>query len=182
MYFKLAKKGRIVQSSAKGEDMKTQKIILLLIVFGIYLGYYACKAAEYYVVDGDSLEYGAERIRLYGIDAPEYLQECRSLTGEKYPCGQKSKEFLQTLINDNISCKKYGKDRYGRSLKECFASDGTSINREMVINGWAVSFNDKFQKEEELAQKRQKGIWQGKFMRPELYRALNRNRQKNFKR
>ncbi|MBO5441212.1 MAG: hypothetical protein J6A09_01420, partial [Alphaproteobacteria bacterium] len=29
------------------------------------------------VVDGDSLEIGPSRIRLTGIDAPEYLQQCK---------------------------------------------------------------------------------------------------------
>ena len=33
------------------------------------------------VVDGDSLEIGAARIRLFGIDAPEGAQHCRDAQG-----------------------------------------------------------------------------------------------------
>ena len=37
----------------------------------------AFAAENVYVVDGDSLEMGEVRIRLEGIDAPEYYQDCR---------------------------------------------------------------------------------------------------------
>ena len=39
------------------------------------------------VVDGDTLELGKERIRLYGIDAPETKQLCKNNTGKDYACG-----------------------------------------------------------------------------------------------
>ncbi|TIT92457.1 MAG: thermonuclease family protein, partial [Mesorhizobium sp.] len=39
------------------------------------------------VNDGDSLTLGTERIRMRGIDAPEYTQTCRK-EGADYPCGR----------------------------------------------------------------------------------------------
>ena len=90
--------------------------------------------------------------------------------------------MLQNLINDTVKCKHLGKDRYGRSLKECFLPNGISINREMVLKGWAVAYGDKFSAEQKTAQQNKKGIWAGKFMRPELYRALRRKTEKNKKR
>jgi hypothetical protein len=39
------------------------------------------------VVDGDTLELGKERIRLYGIDAPETKQLCKNSKGQDYACG-----------------------------------------------------------------------------------------------
>ncbi len=49
------------------------------------------------VNDGDTITIGNERIRLRGIDAPEFNQTCR-LKGEDYPCGRKSREALRALI------------------------------------------------------------------------------------
>ena len=53
---------------------------------------------------------------------------------------------------------------------------------KLILNREKIKLNKKFQKEEEQAKKSNSGIWQGKFMRPELYRALNRQKQKNKKR
>lgn len=39
------------------------------------------------VVDGDTLEVGSERIRLFGIDAPETKQLCKNKSGKDYACG-----------------------------------------------------------------------------------------------
>ena len=162
--------------------MNLKKIFFTLLFLGIYLSYYACRAAEYYVVDGDSLEYGTERIRLIDIDAPEFLQSCQDENGQSYPCGIEAKNQLSQLISSGISCTSQGTDKYGRKLKECFLNNGTSINKKMVLSGWAVAYGDKLKKEENQAKKEHRGLWKGKFMRPELYRTLNRNEQKNKKR
>jgi len=135
----------------------------------------------YKVVDGDSLERGSVRIRLNGIDAPEYLQNCRDKQGREYHCGIKSAAYLQSLLRGQIDCHHIGKDRYGRYLSECFNSGGININRQMIISGWAVSYGDEYREEENIAKKTKLGIWQGKFMRPELFRALNRTRDKRNK-
>ena len=46
------------------------------------------KGLYYHVVDGDSLEYGAVRIRLKDIDAPELFQYCFDKDNKKYYCGK----------------------------------------------------------------------------------------------
>ncbi|MCQ2741419.1 MAG: thermonuclease family protein [Alphaproteobacteria bacterium] len=159
-----------------------RKIFFMALLIGIYLQQSSCNALEYHVVDGDSLEYGTERIRLNGIDAPEYFQSCKDQKGNDYSCGIAAKNHLAELVANGISCTEQGTDKYGRSLQECFLSDGTDINKEMVASGWAVAYGDKYKKEETQAKQARKGIWKGKFMRPELYRALNGNKQKNKKR
>lgn len=141
-----------------------------------------CLAADgFKVVDGDSLEKGAERIRLLDIDAPEYLQFCYDAKGQKYMCGQKATEFMRLMVAKGISCLQNGEDKYGRSLVECRQDDGTVINREMVLNGWAVAYGKKYKNEEAKAREAKRGIWAGRFMRPELYRALKNRREHSRK-
>ena len=49
------------------------------------------------VVDGDSLELGRRRIRLLGIDSPEYVQDCYDKQHKKYSCGIKAKKYMEKL-------------------------------------------------------------------------------------
>ena len=129
------------------------------------------------VVDGDSLEIGSRRIRLLGIDSPEYVQNCYDKNHKKYSCGIKAKHYMEKLVaQGNIECREISKDRYDRSLSVCYCGD-VDLNEEMVKAGWAVAYRDddgKYQQAENEAKKQKIGIWQGKFMRPALYRALER--------
>lgn len=134
-----------------------------------------CWAANgFVVVDGDSLEYQGERIRILDIDAPEFLQKCYDDSGWKYRCGFEAKEYLRKLVSGNIRCERLGKDRYGRSLMDCYRGN-VNIGAEMVRQGYAVAYSDRYKNEEAQAKASRKGIWKGKFMRPELYRALKKS-------
>lgn len=129
------------------------------------------------VVDGDSLEIKGKRIRLAGIDSPEYRQHCYEKSGQKYACGLKARDYMKKLISaGNVKCVEKGIDRYKRSLSVCYAGE-RDLNREMVRAGWAVAYRDDdnaYRAAEKYARKHHKGVWQGKFMRPELYRFLNK--------
>lgn len=130
------------------------------------------------VVDGDSLEIDGKRVRLEGIDAPEYDQFCENKKGVKYNCGLRSKEKLLSFIDGReLKCDYLGTDVYDRLLAICYA-EGENINKKMVETGWAVSYNrfsEGFDEEEKKARKNKRGMWQGKFMRPELFRFLKKN-------
>lgn len=132
-------------------------------------------AADVKVTDGDSLVIQGRRIRLQGIDAPEYNQTCGDKEGFDYPCGKKALEFMRRLVRGkNVSCNKIATDIYKRDLSECFAN-GENLNLKMLANGWAVVYrtdNPKYIKAQNKAKKAKKGLWQGKFMTPELYRIL----------
>ena len=132
--------------------------------------------AEVMVIDGDSLMVNGVEVRLEGIDAPEYHQECYDQNDVSYPCGKKAYEFLLKIVGQDTVCKEIEKDRYQRSVAIC-VSQGKNLNREMIVNGWAVaytSYTNAFAKEEKEAQNAKRGIWKGRFMHPELYRALMR--------
>ena len=131
------------------------------------------------VIDGDSLEIGSRRVRLLGIDSPEYVQSCYDQRHKKYSCGIKAKKYMEKLIaQGNIECREDSKDRYGRSLSTCY-SGSMNLNEEMVRAGWAVAYRDEggiYDRAEYEAKEQKLGIWQGKFMRPELYRFLNKRK------
>ena len=136
------------------------------------------------VVDGDSLEIGAKRIRLIGIDAPEYFQECFDENGKSYQCGQLAKAHLEEMIEkqsamgEKVKCVAEDVDRYKRDLSVCYAGD-VNLNLEMVKKGLAVAYkHERYELAQKRAKERKIGIWQGKFMRPELYRALHRRDEK----
>jgi endonuclease YncB( thermonuclease family) len=50
------------------------------------------------IIDGDTLEIHGTRIRLWGIDAPESNQLCRSENNLQYQCGAKAANELDTFI------------------------------------------------------------------------------------
>ncbi len=133
--------------------------------------------AGVYVKDGDSLSLNGREIRLLGIDAPEYTQFCDDSEGKKYDCGEKAKTYLKSLVKGKkVFCRKIAIDIYKRELSKCYAGE-TYLNRKMLEAGWAVVYRSKSRKYKEWeneAQKNKRGMWQGRFMRPELYRILNK--------
>lgn len=148
--------------------MKRVALILTL------LFYFSAHAETYKAVDGDSLAYGDKRIRLDGIDAPEFMQTCYTAENSEYPCGQEALNYLSSLVdsqNIDYRCQPET-DKYEREICECFA-DGLSINQAMVAAGWAVCYRSKAYLQQETSAAEQKlGIWQGKYMRPALFRVL----------
>ena len=155
--------------------MKKLKFGALIVVLLLVKSAELFAVDKYKVVDGDSLERGSVRIRLIDIDAPELFQECYDENNKAYKCGKKSLNELKKLMSNKVVCRKTAVDRYKRDLMECFDENGVSINQQMVLNGWAVSYGSKFKQEENRAKKQKSGIWKGRFMRPDLYRALHKN-------
>ncbi|MBE6450914.1 MAG: thermonuclease family protein [Alphaproteobacteria bacterium] len=158
------------------------KILLAVLLF------FAFDAdAKVKVIDGDSILIGKKDIRLLGIDAPEYDQTCFDENGYEYDCGQESYLFLRLLVEkglnnqEKVKCNKKGVDKYKRDLSECFIGK-TNINLAMIKSGYAVTYrHDSYEKEEYEAKTHKKGIWQGKFMRPELYRILKKHQKESKK-
>lgn len=131
--------------------------------------------ADIYVIDGDSLKIDEANIRMAGIDAPEYYQTCKDKNNKQYNCGIDAKNALEAMVKGkNVRCDKVTKDIYNRELCECYAN-GESLNKKMLELGWAVAYktdNEEYKKAEQQAKKKKIGIWQGKFMKPELHRIL----------
>lgn len=58
------------------------------------------------VIDGDTIEIHGQRIRLFGIDAPESSQLCARPGGERWRCGQRASLALADRIGRaTVSCQ-----------------------------------------------------------------------------
>lgn len=126
------------------------------------------------VNDGDTLTLGKERIRLRGIDAPEYTQTCRR-AGADYACGRMARQALVGLIGGRrVSCVGWQRDRYGRLLGECKAGD-VDLNRALVAAGWAVAYGG-YEAEERKARSAKVGVWAGSFDLPQDWRRTHGDR------
>lgn len=115
------------------------------------------------IIDGDTLEIRAERVRLEGIDAPEISQTCQDRFGKSWLCGKVARDWLRRRIaRQHVHCTSYGRDRYGRLLAECMTPQG-SLNRELVRRGlaWAfVKYSRRYVDDEARARSQALGIWQ----------------------
>jgi Staphylococcal nuclease homologue len=91
------------------------------------------------VLDGDTIEVRGERVRLYGIDAPEAQQLC-TISGEPYRRGQQAALALADWIGQRtVRCEERTRDRYGRMVAVCWVSDedvaGWMVGRACVEGG-----------------------------------------------
>ena len=91
------------------------------------------------VIDGDTIEIHGQRIRLFGIDAPEAPQTCTA-SGKTYLCGQQAALALADQIGRSVvTCEQRDIDRYGRIVAICFAG-GADLGSWLVEQGWALAF------------------------------------------
>jgi len=120
------------------------------------------------VVDGDTIEIGSIRIRLWGIDAPESAQPCQT-DRASYDCGAEAKKQLQRLVlGKSVDCVRRTLDRYGRIVALCTV-DHLDISAEMVRTGWALAFvrySSDYVAQEQEAHLAKRGMWSGTFEPP----------------
>lgn len=156
-------------------------MFIILIVTFTCMSQSIAQTSEINIIDGDTLRIGDERIRIWGIDAPELKQTCLQKEHQWF-CGQESRLFLIKKIDENIlQCEPVHKDRYMRTVARCKLSPkkGNSnevkdLGSEMVKNGWALDYTrysrGMYAREEENAKKEKKGIWSSEFEAPWKWR------------
>ena len=148
-------------------------ISIFLLVFLLTIN--DIKSQELKVVDGDTIYLNDEKIRFTGIDTPELKQTCIK-EGFIDPCGLTAKEILIVKIGDNkVECISEGKDRYKRTLAECFVNN-ESLSSYLVRSGYAFAYrkySKKFIKDEDYARTKKIGMWAMKFDYPWDYRRNN---------
>ncbi len=120
------------------------------------------------IVDGDTIHLNGEKIRFTGIDTPELKQTCIK-DGVKDLCGITAKHILIEKIGDNkVECISEGKDRYKRTLAECFVNN-ESLSSYLVRSGYAFAYrkySKKFILDEDYAKANKLGMWAMTFQYP----------------
>jgi endonuclease YncB( thermonuclease family) len=129
------------------------------------------------VIDGDTIEIAGERIRLFGIDAPESRQQCRTGSGRDYPCGRTATRALTAAVRGSaVSCTPVDHDRYDRDVAICSAG-GRDLGDVMVRSGNAVDYARHSQGRYAAAQREartaKRGMWAGTFDEPEAWRRAH---------
>jgi len=116
--------------------------------------------------DGTEVELNGE------IDTPE--PEQKGLIGETfYPCGKEAAEFLHKLIGDqSVTC--FASTKLGNRIQgNCFIGE-TSLEIELVRNGWALAHYAGMEAWEVIARQNKRGLWRGKFVAPDRWRKGDR--------
>ncbi len=127
------------------------------------------------VVDGDTFSLGAERVRLWGVDAPEGRQVCQDGQGRGYACGDVAREQLSRLIGGQaVRCEVRDRDPYGRAVSRCWVGS-TDLGAALVRAGWAVDYSafsrGAYASAEADARQARRGLWAGRFETPSSWRA-----------
>ena len=121
------------------------------------------------VSDGDTIDIAGQRIRLLGIDAPEWNQTCRTASGGPWDCGKTAAARMRELTRDRtLSCRPEGHDRYGRLLAVCRDAK-LDIAETLVADGLATA-TDRYLGAEGQARRARRGLWQGQFDTPAEWR------------
>jgi endonuclease YncB( thermonuclease family) len=85
------------------------------------------------ILDGDTFTLSGEsrRIRVWGLDAPEWDQRG----------GSAATAMLRSLISGStLICNVLDIDRYGRLVGQCFLPNGRDIAAEMIRSGAATEY------------------------------------------
>ena len=149
-------------------------VISICLIF-FFLTYNDVKSIEVKVIDGDTIHLNGEKIRFTGIDTPELKQTCNK-DKKIIPCGIEARKLLINKISDNnVKCKREGKDQYKRTLAECFVNN-LSLSSYLVRKGYAFAYrkySKKFIDDENYARENNLGMWSMNFEYPWDYRKKN---------
>ena len=144
-------------------------------------------------IDGETIFMKGTQISLFGIDAVETDQICHDQSGKAYGCGANATQALQELLQmEQVVCMPIVviNDRRVLAMCEMLSEDMpqskpqeflqgyrvNSLSRLMIVNGHAIGIGagvDVYREEQQEAQTLRKGIWQGSFVPPRLWRSSN---------
>lgn len=129
------------------------------------------------VIDGDTIEIHGQRIRLWGIDAPESRQYCTGDNQKQEPAGRKAAFVLSDMLGSKtVSCEDRGTDRYRRMIGQCSVAS-QDISATMVERGWArafVKYSSDYLDQESEAHASKRGMWAWTCEAPWDWRAARR--------
>jgi endonuclease YncB( thermonuclease family) len=132
-------------------------------------------AGQASVIDGDTIELRGQRIRLWGIDAPESDQLCRGSDSLPYRCGSAAALALADRIGRSlVTCETRAIDRYKRTVAICVAA-GVDLARWLVRSGLALDWpqysRGAYASDQASAARDGAGMFAGSYTNPWTYRA-----------
>ena len=130
-------------------------------------------AGRVQVIDGDTIDVGGARVRLYGIDAPEIGQPCRTDRGEVRDCGIWARDQVRRMYQGRRArCEPLDRDIYGRIVARC-AVRGEDMGARIVGEGVAFAFR-RYSMDYDLTEKQAAvagvGLWSMTVQSPAAYR------------
>ena len=132
---------------------------------------------RFQVVDGDTVKFGPQLVRLFGIDAPEKGQTCDDGHWQPGPLAKKALEGF--IAGRPVTCKQVDHDaRNNRPVAQCFAGED-DLQAMMVAAGWAWSFgqySQRYAPEEREAVTAKLGVHAHRCIPPWEWRAQQRAR------
>ncbi len=130
------------------------------------------------VINGDTIAINGQYFKLFGVDAPESNQTCADKQGRSYYCGKEAANWLNSWITNNeIECRVMKADAKGNMMGICSLGQ-YDIGAALVNAGWAVAAVDIYYSYEQQAQTNKRGLWQGRFYKPEDWRKLQAKKPK----
>lgn len=129
------------------------------------------------VIDADTWDVGGERVRLFGIDAPELAQTCKNRQGRNWACGSWVSDRVRRQYDGRAAtCERLGKDRYQRTIARCFVGHA-DVARVMVSDGLAFAYRRyslDYVPDEKIAALNARGLHAGQVVPPADFRAAGK--------
>jgi len=154
----------------------TKIILLLFLAIGILAATFALAAGPsgaIRVIDGDTIDVGGTRVRLYGIDAPEANQTCETEQRSVWACGTwVTQEVRAQYQGKQAQCEALDTDRYGRIVARCSVA-GQDIGAALVAQGLAFAYR-RYSMDYDLIEKQaaaaDRGLWATRVQEPAAFR------------
>ncbi|WP_019955334.1 thermonuclease family protein [Yoonia vestfoldensis] len=127
------------------------------------------------VIDADTFDVGGDRVRLFGVDAPELGQPC-TIGRQTIDCGRWAADQVRARFDgQRARCTTRDVDRYGRQVATCDVG-GVDLGQVIVAEGWATAYRRYsmlYDLDEKAAAVAARGLWSATMENPESFRATS---------
>lgn len=151
-------------------------LILAVGILSVSLALASSPNGQIRVIDGDTIDVGGTRVRLYGIDAPEASQTCQNDQGATWNCGAwVSRQVRAQFQGRQARCEALDTDRYGRIVARCSVAQ-QDMGATLVAQGLAFAYR-RYSMDYDLIEKQaaaaDRGLWTSRVQEPATFRQNN---------